>query len=173
MGEDTKRRQMGAAAPVLARRRTRFAKAATAGGSERMPNWRAPKATRRPRIADPGARSPTSDDSLPAVLQQDILELLGHVERLVEGALPDVATEDEAGGARFHRLARLLQQRLVAHLLPAAEDHQRLARALHHPRRRLLLGRVQLAVRLRLLLVLLRVHHREVELDDVGPDFER
>ena len=46
-------------------------------------------------------------------------------QRLVVPALEDVAPEDEARGARLHRLARLVEHGLVAGLLAAGDQQQR------------------------------------------------
>jgi hypothetical protein len=56
------------------------------------------------------------------VLGEDLLELGDEPERLIVAALEDVAAEDQAGGAGFHRLAGLLQHGLVAGVLTAGDQ---------------------------------------------------
>jgi hypothetical protein len=47
-------------------------------------------------------------------------------------ALEDVAAKDQASGAGFHRLARLLQHDLIAGVLTAGDQQQRPVGRSHH-----------------------------------------
>ena len=61
---------------------------------------------------------------LARVLLEDRSQRAGEPQRLVVLALPDVAAEDQPGGAGLHRLARLLEHRVVAGLAAAGDQHQ-------------------------------------------------
>jgi hypothetical protein len=81
--------------------------------------------------------------------------------------LPDIASEDQSGRPRLHRLAGLLQHRLVAGLLAAGDQQQRPVRRPDHGVDRLLAGELRVVGRGDAA-ALLRV--REVDLDHVGPE---
>ena len=66
------------------------------------------------------------------VLGQDVPEPGDEAQRLVMLALPDVAAEDQAGGAGRHRLARLLEHRLVPGPLSSRDQQQRPVRRSDH-----------------------------------------
>ena len=81
-------------------------------------------------------------------------------------ALEDVAPEDEASGARFHRLARLLEHGFITGLLDAGNEQQR---PVGRPDQGLdgFLRRELPAVRLRYPSLLAWLG--EIHLDQVGP----
>ena len=69
-----------------------------------------------------------SSVALGRVCAQQLAELLGERNRLIERALPYVATEDQPGRAGVHRDTRRRDEEVIALHLAAAGQLQRLAR---------------------------------------------
>jgi hypothetical protein len=80
--------------------------------------------SRFPRGERPGVVRALRADPSGRVLGENFPQLSDKPERVVMTALENVAPEDQAGGAGFHRLACLLQHGLVTRLLAARDQEQ-------------------------------------------------
>src|SRR2546430_1450816 len=105
-----------------------------------------------------------------AELAHHVFDLVRELEGFVEGPLPDVAPEDQAGGASLHGDAGFLDDVALALHLAATEEDERLAGGFDDYAGGLLARGMHGVVGRGRSGVFLRVDLRDVDLDDVGAD---